>query len=371
MKNSILFLTSEFPPQPGGIGNHALHLAEGLQKNEFEVKVISDQRSKMGNEELEFDKNLTVEVIRTQRRKPLVFSYINRIRTAFKKAKHSDVILVSGKFPLWLGAGLGVIYKKRKYVAIIHGSELLLQNKWLNKLTRRSLKQYDTIIAVSHYTASLVSDLKLTNLIVIPNGFELDLRADKVFNPSRRPKLITIGNVTARKGQQNVIRALPELLKKFPNLEYHIVGIPTEQKKLEQLIKELGVQHSVFFHGKVTEERKQDLLLESDVFVMLSENTSEGDVEGFGIAILEGNSVGLPGIGALGCGIEDAIKNKYSGKLIDNKDAKAFVAALEEITGNYEVYSQNAKLWAAQFQWNRVILLYIETINKSGIRNIS
>lgn len=364
MKTKILILTSEFPPQPGGIGNHALHLAVGLQKNGYEIQVICDRRSETGDEENVFDNTLPIEVIRIRRRKLIVFSYINRFRKAFKRAKSSDVILASGKFSLWLGAGLRAFYDKKNYVAVIHGSELLLSSRWLKRLTHLSLKQYDMVIAVSRYTASLVADLELKEVAVIPNGFELFLNRNKMFKPSGRPKLITVGNVTRRKGQHNVIRALPKLLQKFPNLEYHIVGIPTEQKKLEKLAEDVGVKQAVIFHGRVSEEQKQELLLESDVFVMLSESTPEGDVEGFGIAVLEGNSVGLPGIGALGCGIEDAVKDGFSGKLISNKDEKAFVEALEEILENYEVFSQNAKEWSGHFRWNSIIKRYMETIER-------
>src|SRR5690606_38693555 len=176
--------------------------------------------------------------------------------------------------------------------------------------------------------------------------------------PTRRSS-----DLTERKGQHNIIAALPVLLKKFPELEYHIVGIPTKREKLERLAAQLGVADAVIFHGKVSESRKQELLLESDVFVMLSENTASGDVEGFGIAILEGNSVGLPGIGAKGCGIEDAISDGFSGKLIRNKDHEAFVRALDEIIGDYGVYSQNAKKWAENFTWDKIIRRYIAVIN--------
>ena len=53
MKSSkkILIVTSEFPPQPGGIGNHGFHLANQLSKNFYEVEVITDNRSVSGFEE--------------------------------------------------------------------------------------------------------------------------------------------------------------------------------------------------------------------------------------------------------------------------------------------------------------------------------
>ncbi|HAI19011.1 MAG TPA: hypothetical protein DCM10_13880 [Xanthomarina gelatinilytica] len=41
MKKNILIVTSEFPPQPGGIGTHAYYLALHLVKNGYGVTVIS------------------------------------------------------------------------------------------------------------------------------------------------------------------------------------------------------------------------------------------------------------------------------------------------------------------------------------------
>ena len=176
------------------------------------------------------------------------------------------------------------------------------------------------------------------------------------------PVLITVGNVTQRKGQQNIINALPLLLKKYPDLKYHIVGIPTDRDRLEKLALNLGVEEAVVFFGKVSEEEKIELLQQTDVFVMLSETTKSGDAEGFGIAILEANALGIPAIGSLGCGIEDAIDDGISGKLINPKDPNQFADALEEILNDYEPYSQKAKKWSQDFTWEKVIKSYIKIL---------
>ena len=315
-----------------------------------------------GKEELEFDKNLSFDVIRIPRKKIIFFSYLNRIQTAFTLTRSNETIISSGKFSLWLGAFLSFFFK-RKFIAVIHGSEVKLQNSLLRKLTDISLKRFDKIIAVSNYTKSLISHLNLKNIEVIPNGFEMEDEIAFEIAKDPIPVLITVGNVTRRKGQHNVINALPTLLKHYPDLKYHIVGIPTQKKNLQQLALNLGVETAVVFHGMVTDAEKKELLKNADVFVMLSETTKEGDSEGFGIAILEANSLGIPAIGALGCGIEDAIKDGISGKLINNKDPKQFEAALEELLNNYESYSQNAKNWSRAFKWDAVILKYIQSIN--------
>lgn len=359
-----LILTSEFPPQPGGIGNQAFNLAKGLQDNGFEIQLICDARSANGEPERIFDKNLSFEVIRIPRKKIIFRSYFNRIATAFSLLHQNELIVCSGKFSLWLGAFLS-FFSKNKFIAIIHGSEILLPNKVLRKLTDLSLKRFDSIIAVSNYTKSLVSHLKLKNIEVVPNGFEMGKKMKIEISKAPVPVLITVGNMTRRKGQHNVINALPILLKQYPDLKYHVVGIPTEMETLKNLALNLGVEGAVVFHGKVSDAEKVVLLMNADIFVMLSETTNTGDAEGFGIAILEANSLGIPAIGAKGCGIEDAINEGVSGKLISNNDPKQFLMALEEILNNYEAYSKGAKQWSKNFSWNKVIKMYISIINES------
>ena len=51
--NKILLVTSEFPPQPGGLGNHSYNLANQLAKQKYAVTLITDVRSSNGEAEKE------------------------------------------------------------------------------------------------------------------------------------------------------------------------------------------------------------------------------------------------------------------------------------------------------------------------------
>lgn len=79
MTKKLLFLTSELPPQPGGIGTHANQLAHYLSKS-YEVEVIADQRSGSGQEERAFDQKSIYKIRRVQRYKVILLTYILRIR---------------------------------------------------------------------------------------------------------------------------------------------------------------------------------------------------------------------------------------------------------------------------------------------------
>ena len=107
----------------------------------------------------------------------------------------------------------------------------------------------------------------------------------------------------------------------------------------------------------------KQILLATDVFVMLSSESKTGDVEGFGIAILEANALGVPAIGSKGCGIEDAIKAHVSGVLIALNDAEEFNDALTEILNEKTTYQHEAKQWAEKHDWSNIINQYKRLLN--------
>lgn len=359
---NILIVTSEFPPEPGGIGNHAYNLAKELSLNSFEVSVVTDQRDTTILREKEFDSELPFVINRIPIKKIRFLMYLNRVLKIFDTISKNHTIIASGKFSLWIVA-FATLFYKRNYIAVIHGFEVNFKNNWLKKITDNSLKRFHKIIAVSNFTKSLINHLNLKNIEVIPNGFQISSFKSKIKKKNvGSPSLITIGSVTERKGQKNVIKALPKLLIKFPKLMYHVVGTPFLKDEFIKIAQDLDVDKHIIFHGKVNEKKKYELLNRSDIFIMLSENTTNGDVEGFGIALIEANSLGIPAIGAKDCGIEDAIKNYSSGILVDRKNAIEFGKAIKIILNDYENYQNNSKIWASNFTWDLIIKKYIKTI---------
>ena len=362
IKKKILLITSEFPPQPGGIGQHAYDLAHHLALTE-EVVVLSDQRSADGIYEDEFDIRQNFQVKRTPRYAILFLTYIQRLIIALQLASKNDIVLVSGKFSLWQG-GLIRLLKHQPVIAIIHGTEVLLGNSYLKKLTELCLKSFDHVVAVSHYTLELVRHLPLQQTTVIPNGIQLKDQPTVKAKATKEVQLITVGNVTQRKGQHNVIQALPQLVSQYPKLIYHCVGIPTNKQQLIHLADALQVRDHIQFHGRVSHQEKEYLLQKADIFMMLSERTKSGDVEGFGIAILEANQFGTPAIGSKNSGIEDAIEEGDSGCLVDSHDSDAFVQAVEQILNDYEHYSYQATQWVQKFKWKNIVTRYNKIIDQ-------
>lgn len=366
-KSSVLIVTSEFPPQPGGIGNHAYNLANHLSINNFLVTVISDSRSQSGEAEAVFDDTLSFNVVRISVNKIRFFMYFKRLWLLSKLLKTHTTVIASGKFSLW-SIGFFSFFFKRKYLGVIHGSEVNLKSKFLNGITKIALKRLHKLIAVSNFTKELLESINLEKIEVIPNGFDTrlwgkDNLAIDFDNIKGSPRIITIGRISERKGQHHVIRKLPLLVKKYPKVQYHCVGIDKESKDCIELAKALEVQDHLTIHGEVSIERLKKLVRNSDISVMLSSETKSGDVEGFGIAILESNASGVPSIGSRNTGIEDAILHGKSGMLVNYDKDQEFLDAVELILKNKADFRLGALKWAEKHKWDVIINKYIDVIN--------
>jgi len=361
----IIIVTSEFPPQPGGIGNHAYNLALYLSKNNYVVKVIADQRSEKGEEESGFDKALPFNVVRIKRYNWRFRMYLKRIQVTYMSFKNASHILATGKFSLWNVSFLSHFFNNQT-IAVVHGSEVNYKSFLLKKSIDKALQRFHKIIAVSNYTKKLISHLN-RNVEVIPNGIDLskwELASMPKIELKGNPVLTTVGRISSRKGQLNVIKQLPELIKSFPELHYHCIGIPSEAEAFIKIANQLRVQSHVTFHGSLDDLALKQILDKTDIFIMLSQESVTGDVEGFGIAILEANALGIPAIGSKGCGIEDAIQSNVSGILIDSDDTAQFKKGIQDILQDKSIYESNAIKWAEQHDWSNIIERYKALLNE-------
>jgi len=363
----ILIIASEFPPNVGGIGNHACHLAKSLAASGFQVRVVADLMHVTSQELVAFKRTLPFKFTATLRSGNLLFTYISRTRTALSAAADADFIICSGKFPLWMVHLLRLRYRHKKIVAIVHGSELDLKTSYAKNLVQKALEKVNVIISVSSYTRQYISKKALSKVpcYIIHNGINIEeFESLPLINKMQHKlRLITIGSMTERKGQANVIKAMPVILNAFPGAEYHIIGKPFEKLQLQQLAQQLSVSASVIFHDEQKRENMLRLLNESSIKIMLSNHTSTGDFEGFGIALLEANALHKPVIGSNFTGIVDAVKDHETGRLVNPYKADDIAQAIKEILANYQDYSESAFEWAKAHDWKQIVQQYIEVLN--------
>ena len=378
---NIVIISSEFPPGPGGIGKHAFDLSRALVWKGFEITVFSSQDYASEEEILNFRQTFPSNLNLVRFSRNGWATYLDRwlLINNFLTKHNPELIIVTGRFPLWMGWLVKRKFGKSIPVhAFIHGSELSKKNRFHHFLTSVSLSSIDHIWAVSNFTRRLLR--KLTDrkdILVLPNGLWLnDWPSENIKKSAVEltgvPSLITVGRVSSRKGQHLLVKALPEIQKLFPAVHYNLVGIPTGKEALEAIAVQYHVADDLTFHGKIPSIiGLSDYYQKSDVFIMLSETQPDGDTEGFGIAILEANYFGKPAIGARGCGIEDAIMDGYNGRLVEGNNPIEIAEALKDIMENYNAYSARARKWAIRHDWKILIDHFIKLEDVPFLTNIN
>lgn len=362
---SVLIIVWEFPPGPGGIGQHAFSLAHALRKKGLEVDVITSGDYASEAEIQHFDTEHPELSIR-RIVGPRARRYATRVLTiiSYVTKRKPSLVFLSGKSALWCAILIRPFLSGgSKLYGFVHGSEVKLKGWIARRLTHVSMRIVDELICVSNFTKVILeSNVRgLRSVSVLPNGLTTALMPKNLpesipsISEKGCPRLLTVGRISARKGQFRVVKALPYLRTVWPDVHYHVVGIDHARHELLSLAQSLGVEKHLTIQGVFrSREELYKAYSSADVFIMLSENQSDGDVEGFGIAILEANYFGMPAIGARGCGIEDAICDGFNGYLVDGDDASDIANALQNCLID-ESMRDKASDWAHTHDWDLLV----------------
>lgn len=361
----ILVLSSEFPPGPGGIGTHAFQLASGLNKNHaVHVLACQDYMTCPEVKKFNLDQSFVIQTMPSRFWKfirPVLFaSVLNKIKP--------DLVLASGDRMLYLAAFFK-FFSKSFFVGVEHGRVPV--SDFERKIKKWACFRLDKMICVSQYTRDMGADRGYLpeKSEVIHNGADenvFKILPEAEWKDLRPPAssahvLITVGQITERKGQEIIIQALPEILKTFPGTHYWMVGLPTLRPKLEELSKKLGVSDHVHFLGKVAPEELVRRLNASDIFLMTSRHAG-GEFEGFGIAVAEAALCGKPAIVAGNSGLKEAILPGETGVLVPAEDAAAVAGAVMDLLSSPDKRTRMGKA-ARQFaimnqSWKQCVAKY-------------
>ena len=127
--------------------------------------------------------------------------------------------------------------------------------------------------------------------------------------PNASPYFVAAGRLSKVKGYDLLIKAFAELLKHYPDMHLRLLGDGEERDSLQQLARDLRVDHHVHFHGFV--EQPIDFFRSAKALVVSSHR------EGTPNVIPEAMSVGLPVV-ARDCsvGVRRLLRNGGSGVLV-------------------------------------------------------
>ena len=183
---------------------------------------------------------------------------------------------------------------------------------------------------------------------------ELNMPQDKFI-------IMSAGRLVFRKGFDNLIKAMPEIVKKFREKVYLLIaGDGLLEKELKDLTKRLKLENHIGFLGAVDNEKIPLYYCSSDLFVIPSRY-----MEPFGLVILEALSSGTPALGTPIGGIKEILAKFDKRLLFDSVEPESISKLIEHfiVSGHEynEIKNKCRDYILKNYSWG-VLILKIENL---------
>ena len=208
------------------------------------------------------------------------------------------------------------------------------------------------IVAVSKSTSRDLMDcgIPAQNISVISPGCPISNLPRRTFEERSPNNIVCITRLMKYKGVQLALIAMKGITSKFPEARMYIAGSGPYQNELTNMAEQSRIARNVTFLGRISDQSKFQLFGESRVVVSPSQR------EGFGMSVIEANSVGTPVVGWNVPGLRDSILHNETGFLAPFPNHQVLaeeILTLLSDNSTWDRLSQNARDWSAVHSWDR------------------
>ena len=375
----VLLVTNDLGPRAGGIETFVLGLIEGLPKDSLIIYTSSQKGDKAFDAQL-LEKFGAV-VIRDRAKMLLPTPRITRKAVKILKQQQIKNVWFGAAAPLALMAEKLRSAGASNIVALTHGHEVWWAKiPILKSLLKKIIKDVDHLGYLGDFTKGEIA--KISNqpqkFLQIAPGIDTEhfapksARGDLIekYRLDGRRVIVSVGRLVHRKGQDELVKAMPKILEQFPDAILLFVGEGPIKQMLFNSAKQLGVLPKVVFAGRVSHHDLPDYICLGEIFAMPVRSRFSGlEVEGLGIVYLEASACGLPVIVGNSGGAVDAVLDQKTGLLVDGTKSDQIADAICELLANPERAKQ---MGAAGRDWvikNWQLSSWSEKFNKVLIGN--
>lgn len=234
------------------------------------------------------------------------------------------------------------------------------------------LKQYreTPVVTISGSTRDDLVGLgfREKNIRVMPLGLDIKSCPESVLeDKTPEPILLYFGSLRPMKRVDQAILAMPEIIKQVPGAVLRIAGGGREKdkKRLEALVRKLGLTEKVTFPGRVNDEEKARLMAGARLLLVCSAR------EGWGLVVIEANACGTPAVVYDVPGLRDSVVNGETGLIAKENTPLALAAAAASLLLDEQLYkkiSRNAWLRSKTFNWEETERIFIAALNDAAAR---
>jgi phosphatidyl-myo-inositol dimannoside synthase len=375
-RKRVLFITYNFPPKLGGIEQVVLRTWNTLSE---QADVIT--LAQFG-EDFEDDDS----PIHRPTRSGLVhfFAYLYRTGRRIVAQEPVDIVVSMSALTALPAAHLA----KRagaKSVVITYGLDTIYTSPVYQAMYRYAMPKMDRVVAISNATRdeTLSRGVAIERTVIVHPGCDAErfLSSDDCgtlqaqWNLGGTRVILIAGRLVKRKGVDRFIReCLPQIVEDVPEAKLLLAGgnpvgalAHTEDMEHEvaQAISDTGLDEHILLTGRLSSEEMVAAFHLAEV-VILPVVPTRGDMEGFGIVLLEAAAAGKPTVATRTGGIPDAVQDGVTGTLVSpgdyNEMATAVVAYLRDDEKARRCGEAGRARTLADFSWEGCARRYAEAI---------
>jgi len=346
----ILIITLEYPPQVGGIATYVHDLAGALSSDKIVVLAPKYLHTEG------WDKQQNHKIIR----KNLLFpkfiwprwlKLCCQVWHLVKKEK-IELIMIHHVLPVGYVGIIQKVIRKIPFLLFSHGTDLVAgtETKWKKAMVRKvsahaeqiifnseNLKRrYLRVLPEFENKSTVVYPCPNKNYAIAPDKEILEKMRNK-YGLEGKKVLLSISRLVDGKGFPHLVRILPEVLRRVPNLVWLIVGDGPKKDLIMNGIQRDNLQNIVRYVGEVPFGDLNKYYHLADVFILLT-HPDEGKEEGLGLVFLEAAAAGIPAIAGRSGGVEEAVIHGQTGLVVDvYRGDKEIVEAIVELLNNKEL----------------------------------
>ncbi|WP_328357613.1 glycosyltransferase family 4 protein [Mycobacterium sp. NBC_00419] len=357
----VLLVTNDFPPRPGGIQSYLEQFVGRLAATGEHQLTVYAPRWK-GCED--YDAAAGYRVVRHPGTLMLPEPAVDRRMRALIAEHDIETVWFGAAAPLALLANRARRAGASWVVASTHGHEVgwsMLPGA--RSALRRIGDTTDVVTFVSDYTRGRFASAfgPKVNLQHLPSGVDTDrFRPDPAareelrarYRLGGRPTVVCVSRLVPRKGQDMLIRALPEIRRRVEGAALVIVGGGPHADQLRRLARDGGVGEHVVFTGGVPSAELPAHYAMADVFAMPCRTRGYGlDVEGLGIVFLEASATGVPVVAGRSGGAPETVRDGETGRVVDGRSLAEIVDAVSAVLADPALAArmgEAGRRWVAQ-----------------------
>ena len=188
-------------------------------------------------------------------------------------------------------------------------------------------------------------------------GIDHELFRNNTEAKTAYPLISYIGRLKRYKQVDLIVKAMPIIIREFPDAVLEIGGKGDDLPNIEAAVKEANVEKNVRFLGFLSEEEKAKAMARATITATMAEK------EGWGITVIESNAAGTPVVGSNVQGLRDSIVDGKTGLLAEpgsSADLAEKIISLLKDRERLQKMEAEARAWAATFTWERSAEYFIE-----------